>query len=240
MARRIQFRRGTSLQHSVFVGAPGEITVDTDKNVIVVHDGVTPGGFPSDKLANISGNITFAGITAITPGTPSTSVSTGALVVTGGVGISGFLNSNGINTSSLTSNGITRLTANIPSTSISTGSLVVTGGVGITGRLTVNNLVETSSIAFKENVNPIQNALDSILNLRGVSYDRKDKSEINEAGLIAEEVDKIIPSLVTKDDNGNPYGVKYTKVVAYLVEAVKEQQKQIEDLKKRINDGLSG
>ena len=196
MARRIQFRRGTTLQHSVFVGAPGEITVDTDKNVIVVHDGVTPGGFPANRLDDVGGNVTFSGRMTITSGTPSTSVST--------------------------------------------GSLVVNGGVGIAGRLTVNNIVETSSITFKENVNSIENALDSILNLRGVSYDRKDKSEINETGLIAEEVDKIIPSLVTKDDNGNPYGVKYTKVVAYLVEAVKEQQKQIEDLKKRISNGLSG
>jgi hypothetical protein len=123
---------------------------------------------------------------------------------------------------------------------VTSGALVVDGGVGISGRLTVNSIVETSSIAFKENINPIENALDSILNLRGVNYDRKDRSEINESGLIAEEVDKIIPSLVTKDNNGNPHGVKYTKVVAYLVEAVKEQQKQIEDLKKRISDGLSG
>lgn len=196
MARRIQFRRGTTTQHSIFTGAPGELTVDTDKNIIVVHDGVTPGGFPANRLDDVLGNVTFSGRMTITSGTPSTSVST--------------------------------------------GSLVVNGGVGIAGRLTVNNIVETSSIVFKENINPIENALNSILNLRGVCYDRKDGSEVNETGLIAEEVDKIIPSLVTKDDNGNPYGVKYTKVVAYLVEAVKEQQQQIEDLKKRINDGLSG
>lgn len=196
MARRIQFRRGTTTQHSIFTGAPGELTVDTDKNIIVVHDGVTPGGFPANRLDDVLGNVTFSGRMTITSGTPSTSVST--------------------------------------------GSLVVNGGVGIAGRLTVDNIVETSSIVFKENINPIENALNSILNLRGVCYDRKDGSEVNETGLIAEEVDKIIPSLVTKDDNGNPYGVKYTKVVAYLVEAVKEQQQQIEDLKKRINDGLSG
>jgi hypothetical protein len=196
MAKRVQFRRGTTAQHSLFVGAPGEITVDVDKKVVVVHDGVTAGGFPANRIEDVAGNVTFSGSMRIISG--------------------------------------------IPSTSISTGSLVVDGGVGIAGRLTVSNIVETSSITFKENINPIENALNSILNLRGVCYDRKDGSEINETGLIAEEVDKIIPSLVTKDDNGNPYGVKYTKVVAYLVEAVKEQQKQIEDLKKRISDGLSG
>jgi hypothetical protein len=262
MARRIQFRRGTTAQHAVFTGAPGELTVDTDKNIVVVHDGVTPGGFPSNKLEQIVGNVNFSGNVLVNSGIPSTSVTTGALVVSGGAGIAGRLTVNsGLFTSAVPSTSVTtgalvvsggvgiaeRLTANsgvfassVPSTSVTTGALVVNGGVGIAGRLTVNNIVETSSIAFKENINPIENALNSILNLRGVCYDRKDGSEINETGLIAEEVDKIIPSLVTKDDNGNPYGVKYTKVVAYLVEAVKEQQKQIEDLKKRISDGLSG
>jgi hypothetical protein len=196
MARRIQFRRGTTAQHAVFVGAPGELTVDTDKNIVVVHDGITPGGFPANRLEDVQGNVTFSGRLTITAGTPSTSVSTGALVIN--------------------------------------------GGVGVAGRLTVNNIVETSSIALKENVNPIENALESILKLSGVVYDRKDGSEINESGLIAEDVDKIIPSIVTKDTDGNPHGVKYTKLVAYLVEAIKDQQKQIETLKKRIDDGLSG
>lgn len=46
MARQIQFRRGTTAQHSTFTGAAGEVTVDTDKDVVVVHDGSTVGGFP--------------------------------------------------------------------------------------------------------------------------------------------------------------------------------------------------
>lgn len=51
MSVQVQFRRGNTAQHSVFTGAPGEITVDTDRKVIVVHDGLTVGGFP---LASIS------------------------------------------------------------------------------------------------------------------------------------------------------------------------------------------
>ena len=46
MARQVQFRRGTTSEHSTFTGAAGEITVDTDKDVAVVHDGSTAGGFP--------------------------------------------------------------------------------------------------------------------------------------------------------------------------------------------------
>lgn len=47
MATQIQFRRGTTAQTNAFTGAVGEITVDTDKDVVVVHDGSTAGGFPA-------------------------------------------------------------------------------------------------------------------------------------------------------------------------------------------------
>ena len=46
MSKQVQFRRGTTSQHSSFTGAAGEITVDTDKDVVVVHDGSTAGGVP--------------------------------------------------------------------------------------------------------------------------------------------------------------------------------------------------
>ena len=190
MAKRIQFRRGTTVEHSTFVGAPGELTIDTSKNTVVVHDGVTPGGFPATRLENVSGTSTF--------------------------------------------NGLVRITNTEASTSTITGALTIAGGLGVAGRITVNNLVETSTIAVKENVNPITGALEDILKLTGVVYDRKDKSSINEAGLIAEDVDKILPNLVTKDANGNPFGIQYTKIVAYLIEAIKDQQQQIEELKKKV------
>lgn len=193
MAKRIQFRRGTTAQTAVFTGAPGEITVDTDKKVVVVHDGVTPGGFPA--FAGTGNNPTFNGTSTFT--------------------------------------GQVNLTANFESTSTTTGSLVVTGGIGVSGRITVNNIVETSSIALKENVQPISGALDVVKQLMGVIYDRKDKSSINEAGLIAEDVNKVLPNLVVKDAKGNPYGIQYTKLVAYLVEAIKDQQEQIDELKKK-------
>ena len=46
MARQVQIRRGTTTQHASFTGAVGELSVDTDKDVVVVHDGSTAGGFP--------------------------------------------------------------------------------------------------------------------------------------------------------------------------------------------------
>jgi hypothetical protein len=196
MAKRIQFRRGTTAEHTTFVGAPGEITIDTTKNVVVVHNGSTPGGFPAfGSNPNFPGTSTFLGQVRATVNTASTSTTSGSVVITGGLGVSGAIHS---------------------------------------ATLTTGALVETSSITLKENVNPILNALDSILQLSAVTYDRKDKSAVKEAGFIAEEVDKILPNLVTKDQNGNPFGVQYTKIVAYLVEAIKDQQQQIEELKKKV------
>ena len=123
------------------------------------------------------------------------------------------------------------LTDGVASTTTATGTLVVTGGVGISGQLTANTIVETSSIVFKENINPINNALELVMQLAGVTYDRKDNKE-HEAGLIAEQVYKIIPDLVSLDSTGKPHGIKYTKLTAYLLESIKTLKNEINELKR--------
>ena len=45
MTTQVQFRRGSTSDHALFTGAAGELTIDTDKNMAVIHDGVTTGGF---------------------------------------------------------------------------------------------------------------------------------------------------------------------------------------------------
>lgn len=65
MAKQVQLRRGTTIEHSAFAGAGAEVTVDIDKNTLVVHDGATTGGFPLAK----EDNPTFTGdVTMTTPG----------------------------------------------------------------------------------------------------------------------------------------------------------------------------
>ncbi len=59
MAKTIQFKRGTTAQTNLFVGALGEITVDTDKDVVVVHDGTTQGGFATAAKANADGTVSI-------------------------------------------------------------------------------------------------------------------------------------------------------------------------------------
>jgi hypothetical protein len=100
-----------------------------------------------------------------------------------------------------------------------------------TGLLTVTSLTESSSAALKENINPITNALDYIMQLTGVTYDRRDGSKKNEAGLIAEDVDKVLPNLVTYDEKGAPSGINYTKFTAYLIESIKTLKEEIDRLK---------
>ena len=92
--------------------------------------------------------------------------------------------------------------------------------------------LETSSLALKQNVEPIQDALSAVTQLKGVTYDRRDTQE-HEAGLIAEWVDQVLPDLVTRDQNGGAIGIKYTKLTAYLIKAVKALKTEINELRNK-------
>jgi hypothetical protein len=102
-----------------------------------------------------------------------------------------------------------------------------------TGTLSTTLFNETSSIALKENLTPIENALEKIIGLQGYLYDRRDGSRKNEPGLIAEDVEQIIPEVVTKDQDGKPESIAYQRLVTYLIESVKEISKELEILKGR-------
>ena len=94
-------------------------------------------------------------------------------------------------------------------------------------------ITETSSKELKTNIEPLENILPAVLQMQGVKFDWKEGADDN-YGFIAEEVDKIFPHLVSHDTEGKAQGIQYTKMTAVLVEAIKEQQKQIDDLKSRI------
>ena len=91
-----------------------------------------------------------------------------------------------------------------------------------------------SDYRLKENIEPIKNALDKVLNLNGVTFQyKKENDRKRYIGLIAQEVEKVLPEVVFKNDDY--YGINYKLVVSTLIEAVKERQKQIENLKERLN-----
>jgi len=106
--------------------------------------------------------------------------------------------------------------------------LHVQGDVYVSGTLT-----EASSINLKENIDPITNALEVITKLAGITYDRKDGSAKHRAGLIAEEVNRVLPNIVQKDEEGNASGIQYTSLIAYLVESIKELKVEIDILRNK-------
>ena len=118
----------------------------------------------------------------------------------------------------------------------STGNLGVGGQVGgasasFSGNMSAGSITETSSIALKENITPIEDALEAIIKLPGKVYDRKDGSSYNEVGLIAEEVNEVIPNVVKKDATGNTESIYYSRLSAYLIEAVKALKTEVDSLK---------
>ena len=85
-----------------------------------------------------------------------------------------------------------------------------------------------SSRRWKTNIQTIENALEKVQHLRGVTYDWKADGK-HDIGLIAEEVGEVIPEVVAYEENGfDAKSVDYARLVAVLIEAVKEQQHTIE------------
>lgn len=104
------------------------------------------------------------------------------------------------------------------------------------GKGQANGWVTYSSARWKTNVHPIENALSTVEKLRGVYYDWKpEQGGKHDIGFIAEEVGKVLPEVVSMDADGkNVSGMDYARVNALLVEAIKEQQKQIDELKQQV------
>lgn len=85
----------------------------------------------------------------------------------------------------------------------------------------------TSSIQYKTNVTPLENALNIINKLEGVRFDWKDTGK-SDIGLIAEDVNEVLPEFVLKDsETGAPQGIDYGKITSVLIEAVKELTKLV-------------
>ena len=137
-------------------------------------------------------------------------------------------NTNYLLFSSTTSGTITGVNVNTTNDALeyvpSTGTLLVTA-------LSAGSITETSSLALKENLNPIGSVLSLIDKIDGYTYDRKDGSASNEPGLIAEQVAGVLPTLV-QNKNGEPHSIAYTKLSVYLLEAIKELNAKIESLQK--------
>ena len=102
------------------------------------------------------------------------------------------------------------------------------------GTIKAHSFITYSDETLKDNITPIDSGLDKVMALQGVSYDWKSDGTAD-IGFIAQEVEKVVPQAVYGKSDGE-YGLDYGSLTSVLVEAVKEQQAQIEDLKAELKN----
>jgi len=107
------------------------------------------------------------------------------------------------------------------------------GSASFGGTVSAPTFNSTSSRKWKTNITPITNALDTVTKLQGVTFDWNNKDLNNDFGLIAEEVNEILPTVVGKDKDGEISGVDYGRLTAILIEAVKELSAKVKQLENR-------
>jgi hypothetical protein len=125
---------------------------------------------------------------------------------------------------------------------IGMGNSAPTVRLQVTGDIIANSIAGSSDARFKTNISPITNSLQKVLALRGVHFNwnttafpERMFSDKKTIGFIAQEVEKVVPEIVQTENTPEQYkSVHYDKVVALLVEAIKEQQKQINQLQKQV------
>jgi hypothetical protein len=107
----------------------------------------------------------------------------------------------------------------------------MTGNLTVSGTVNAANFNSTSDERVKENVRTIDNALEKATQLRGVYYTRIGEQD-PETGVIAQEIEKILPEVVSEDESGAK-SVAYGNVIGLLIEAIKDLKEEIDDLKKQ-------
>ena len=106
----------------------------------------------------------------------------------------------------------------------------------VSGKVKANAFLSYSSIRFKKNVQPLESPMDTLSKLNGVSYDWKDTGK-KDYGFIAEEVGKVLPEIVEwSADSEYANSMDYIRIISFLVEGVKEQEKKITDLQNKLVD----
>ena len=145
------------------------------------------------------------------------------LNATTSIRINGTTINNGLNLIGLT---------NANFTGIVTASSLSVVNINSTGIVTATDFNSTSDLSLKENVRPIENAVETLSNLRGVSFNWKSTNQ-KSLGVIAQEVEEVLPELVSNTD---PKTVNYNGLIGILIEAVKELSTEVQELKKQLNN----
>jgi hypothetical protein len=221
-----------------FNAATGVLSVGTvGAGVISGVNTVTANNFIGNLTGTVSGSVSGTAATVTTAAQPNIT-STGTLT---SLTVSGLLTatSTGIKVTTIQdSTGTTAITTGYGSVAGAAGvysDLTVgtsgTGSVTVNGNVTAVDINNTSDERLKENAQPITNPLAILSQLFGMSFNWIADGR-KSYGLMAQEVEKVLPELVLTDENGKK-SVNYIPLIAFLIEAVKNQQQEIDNLKKR-------
>jgi hypothetical protein len=187
----------------------------------------------------VNGNTTINGVLTVDSGItikgPTNSSSFLTSTITGGGGwrlnVRNGLNvTEGLNGAEASFSGLLTASAGITTTT-GTFSGLITGTTGtFSGNVTALDLIASSDRRLKQNIVTIDSALEKVLKLRGVYFNRLN-SEKRNLGVIAQEVEDVLPEVVFTDETSEQMkSVAYGNIVALLIEALKEQQEQIDKL----------
>ena len=201
-------------------------TVDLGTTALQYKDAYFDGTIRTDLLT-VDEDVTIAGDLTVN-GTFSGSGSTTAArtAISGGNGIS-YNNSTGV----ITLNGTPAL---VGLSSLSSNGNSVTGNLSVSGAITAGgNVTAFSDARLKENVETIEGALDKVSQMRGVMYDKDGERG---TGVIAQEMQQVMPEVVMDSGRGDYLSVAYGNIVGVLIESIKELKAEIEALKDGSSD----
>lgn len=174
---------------------------------------------------NISGSSVVQGISSTVLNV--TTITAGSLNVSGQT----TLQEATISNLAATSGTISRLviSGTTPSTSVGTGALVVSGGVGISGEVYASAYNTVSDSTFKEHIKPLENSLDLVNKIEGVSYHWKNNiygSKL-QYGVIAQQLEEIGLNSVVSGSIDGEKSVNYIALIPFLIESIKELNRKI-------------
>ena len=112
---------------------------------------------------------------------------------------------------------------------VGVGTTVPSTTLQVAGTITCVDINSTSDINLKEHIHSIDDPLAKVMQINGVGFRWKDTKE-DAIGVIAQDIEEIFPELVKNNDHIKT--VNYNGLIGVLIEAIKEQQRQIEELKK--------
>ena len=209
-----------------------DVTHNTITGTIRATNGVVSGSSQIVGSSITTNTITIAGTSTALGGTITLATITGGSGIVSGSSQVTLSSTSGYGTV-INQNLLT--TSNVQHASLGIGM----AASGTAGRIDATNDIvaySSSDIRFKENIKPIEDALDKIRKISGNTYDWKAENKVehgyegNDVGVIAQEVEAVLPQLVQTRESGYK-AVKYDKLVALLIEGIKEQQLQIEQLR---------